>query len=193
MVVSPWSPRSADVSTIRCPRPGAPQGGRRWAGPERGLSRHGNEPGRPRRLGFHGTLSARLWSGSGDGSSPNEDDLAATTSGLDLTVEGCGEPHPGRWTVDPRLDSMVRTAGEVRTRWPLTCGSRYPAEDPGSGGCARGRRPSRSSCLGCRAAGWRTRSRGGRGRSPRRMGGCQAAGRFALALAGASQHAQPDN
>src|SRR5829696_6335834 len=50
----PWSSRSADVTTIRCPRPGVPQGG---LGLDRGLSRHGNEPGRPRRLGFHGTLS----------------------------------------------------------------------------------------------------------------------------------------
>ena len=27
MLVSPWSPRSSDVTTIRCPRPGVPQGG----------------------------------------------------------------------------------------------------------------------------------------------------------------------
>jgi hypothetical protein len=92
MVVSPWSPRSADVTTIRCPRPGVPQGG---AGLDRGLSRHGNGPGRPRRLGLHGTLSARSCSGSGDGSSPNKDDFAPTASGPDLTAEGCGELTQG--------------------------------------------------------------------------------------------------
>jgi hypothetical protein len=73
----------------------------RWAGPERGLSRHGNEPGRPRRLGFHGTLSARSYSGSGNAPSPKGDDLAPTASGPDHTAEGCGEPHPGRRTVAP--------------------------------------------------------------------------------------------
>jgi hypothetical protein len=41
MVVSPWSPSSADVTTIRCPRPSVPQGG---AGLDRGLFRHGDEP-----------------------------------------------------------------------------------------------------------------------------------------------------
>jgi hypothetical protein len=90
------------VATLsRCDDDPMPTTGRtsRWAGLDRGLSRHGNEPGRPRRLRLHGMLSARLWSGSGDGSSPNEDDLAPTTSRPDLTVEGCGEPHPGRPTV----------------------------------------------------------------------------------------------
>jgi hypothetical protein len=78
VVVSPWSPRSADVTTIRCPRPGVSQGG---AGLDGGLSRHGNEPGRPRRLGFHGTLSARSYSGSGNAPSPKGGDVAATASG----------------------------------------------------------------------------------------------------------------
>jgi hypothetical protein len=73
----------------------------RWTGTGSCLSRHGNEPGRPRRLGFHGTLSARSYSASGDGSSPNEDDFAPTASGPDLTAEGYGDPHPGRRTVAP--------------------------------------------------------------------------------------------
>jgi hypothetical protein len=31
---------------------------------------------------------------------------------------------------NPRLDSMVRAASKARTRWPLICGFRCPAEDP---------------------------------------------------------------
>ena len=53
----------------------------RWSGLDRGLSRHGSEPGRSRRLRFHRTLSVRSWSGSGNAPSPKGDDFAATASG----------------------------------------------------------------------------------------------------------------
>jgi len=98
----------------------------RWTGTGSCLSRHGNEPGRPRRLGFHGTLSTRSWPGSGSGSSPNEGDFAGTASGPDLTAEGCGEPHPGRRTVAPGWTASFGTASRARIRWLLTCGFRCP-------------------------------------------------------------------
>jgi hypothetical protein len=53
----------------------------RWSELDRGLSRHGSEPGRSRRLRFHRTLSVRSWSGSGNAPSPKGDDFAATASG----------------------------------------------------------------------------------------------------------------
>jgi hypothetical protein len=127
MVVSPWSPRSADVTTIRRLRLGVPQGG---AGLDRGLSRHGNGPGRPRRLGFHGTAVRPIMFRQ------RERDIKGMIS---------RRPRPGR--ISPpkavvsspratdgnlRLDSMVRAASKARTRWLLTCGFRCPAEDPRS-------------------------------------------------------------
>jgi hypothetical protein len=125
MVVSPWSPRSADVTTIRRLRLGVPQGG---AGLDRGLSRHGNGPGRPRRLGFHGTAVRPIMFRQ------RERDIKGMIS---------RRPRPGRISPpkavvsspratdgNPRLDSMVRAASKARTRWPLICGFRCPAEDP---------------------------------------------------------------
>jgi hypothetical protein len=95
MLLSPWSPHSSDVTTIRCPRLGVPRGG---AGPDRGLPRHGDEPGRPRRLGFHGTVSARSCSGRGDAPSPNGDDFAPTASGPARRLRGRpGSRRPLAW------------------------------------------------------------------------------------------------
>jgi hypothetical protein len=128
MVVSPWSPRSADVTTIRCPRLGVPQGG---AGLDRGLSRHGNGPDG---LGVSGSM----------GRCP-PDHVPAAGTGHHPTRMISRRPRPGR--VSPpkavvsspratdgnlRLDSMVRAASKARTRWLLTCGFRCPAEDPRS-------------------------------------------------------------
>jgi len=92
----PLVPRSADVDDDSMPTTGRTQGGR-----DRSMVCLVTETsaGRPRRLGFHRTLSARSWSGSGNATSPKEDDFVATASGPDLTAEGCGEPHPGRRTV----------------------------------------------------------------------------------------------
>jgi hypothetical protein len=105
----------------------------RWGGTGSCLSRHGNEPGRPRRLGFHGTLSARSYFASGDGSSPKGDDFAPTASGRispPKAVVSLTQATDGSL----RLASMVRAASKARTRWPLTCGFRCPAEDPGHEG-----------------------------------------------------------
>src|SRR5215218_5636376 len=91
----PWSPRSADVTTIRCPRPGDLKVERDWivvclitetSRDDLGVS------------GSMGRCPPDYDPAAGTGHHPTRMISRRPRPGRDLTVEGCGEPHPGRRT-----------------------------------------------------------------------------------------------
>jgi hypothetical protein len=105
------SPSSADVTTIRCPRPSVPQGG---AGLDRGLFRHGDEPPSLGVSGSMGRCPPDYDPGAGTGHHPTRRISRRPRPGRISPPEG-GEPEAGERRDDhlERLGRIAAVGGRV--------------------------------------------------------------------------------